>query len=49
MMNVSLECPDSGCDPWDRKAKVSIEHLEDWFEIGRYVTPYELNVDGLLM
>ena len=40
MMNVSLKCPDGGCDPWDRKAKVSIEHLEDWFEIGRYVTPY---------
>lgn len=39
-MNVSLECPDGGCDPWDRKAKISINHLEDWFEIGRYVTPY---------
>ena len=40
MMNVLLECPGGGCDPWDRKAKVSIEHLEEWFEIGRYVTPY---------
>ena len=40
VMNVSLECPNGGCDPWDRKAKISVEHFEDWFEIGRYVTPY---------
>ncbi len=39
-MNVILECPGGGCDPWDRKARISVEHLGDWFEIGRYVTPY---------
>ena len=39
-MNVLLECPNGGCDPWDRKAKISISHLGEWFEIGRYVTPY---------
>ena len=40
IMTVALECPTGGCDPWDRKAKISVEHLNDWFEIGRYVTPY---------
>ena len=39
-MNVNLECPDGGCDPWDRKAKISVMHLGEWYEIGRYVTPY---------
>ena len=40
IMHLSLECPDGGCDPWDRKAKISVKHLGEWFEIGRYVTPY---------
>ena len=39
-MKVNLECPNGGCDPWDRKAKISVYHLDQWFEIGRYVTPY---------
>ena len=39
-MHLSLECPTGGCDPWDRKAKISVQHLNEWFEIGRYVTPY---------
>ena len=39
-MNVNLECPTGGCDPWDRKAKISIKSLNEWYEIGRYVTPY---------
>ena len=39
-MSVELECPNGGCDPWDRKAKISVNHLDQWVEIGRYVTPY---------
>ena len=39
-MNVNLECPNGGCDPWDRKAQISIYNFNEWFEIGRYVTPY---------
>ena len=39
-MHLNLECPTGGCDPWDRKAKISVQHLNEWFEIGRYVTPY---------
>ena len=40
IMEVNLECPNGGCDPWDRKAKISVKHIDEWFEIGRYVTPY---------
>ena len=39
-MRVDLNCPNGGCDPWDRKAKISVYHLDQWIEIGRYVTPY---------
>ena len=39
-MNVSLDCPAGGCDPWDRKANIQIKQFDEWFEIGRYVTPY---------
>jgi len=45
IMTVALECPTGGCDPWDRKAKISVLHLNDWFEIGRYVTPYGVECD----
>ena len=40
IMSIDLECPAGGCDPWDRKAKIMAKHLGEWFEIGRYVTPY---------
>ena len=40
IMHINLDCPAGGCDPWDRKAKLSVHHLNEWFEIGRYVTPY---------
>ncbi len=40
IMRIDLECPAGGCDPWDRKAKIMAKHLGEWFEIGRYVTPY---------
>ena len=40
LMHFNLSCPNGGCDPWDRKANISVNHLNEWFEIGRYVTPY---------
>ena len=40
LMHFNLSCPNGGCDPWDRKANISVNHLNKWFEIGRYVTPY---------
>ena len=33
-MRVDLDCPNGGCDPWDRKAKISVNHLYQWIEIG---------------
>jgi hypothetical protein len=39
-LRVTLSCPSGGCDPWDRFANISIYHGGEWFEIGRYITPY---------
>lgn len=39
-MHVTLNCPTGGCDPWDRYANVQAFHNKEWFEIGRYNTPY---------
>ena len=39
-ITVLLNCPTGGCDPWDRFAEISIWHNGEWFEIGRYMTPY---------
>ncbi len=39
-LHVTLSCPTGGCDPWDRFANVSLWHESEWFEIGRYITPY---------
>ncbi len=40
MMHISVECPSSGCDPWDQPAKVIATTEEGTFEIARYITPY---------
>lgn len=39
-MRITLSCPTGGCDPWDRFANVSVFNNGEWFEIGRYITPY---------
>lgn len=39
-MHVTLNCPAGGCDPWDRFANIYAFHNNEWFEIGRYMTPY---------
>jgi hypothetical protein len=39
-MTVLLNCPVGGCDPWDRFASIKINHNGEWYEIGRYMTPY---------
>ncbi|TAH42299.1 MAG: T9SS type A sorting domain-containing protein [Bacteroidetes bacterium] len=39
-LRVTLSCPTGGCDPWDRFANVSVFHEAEWYEIGRYITPY---------
>jgi len=41
-MFVQIDCPGSGCDDWDRFANVKIKDASsgDWYELGRYITPY---------
>ncbi len=39
-MSVLLNCPVGGCDPWDRYASINVYHNGEWYEIGRYMTPY---------
>ncbi len=40
LLEIDLECPDGGCDPWDRFAKMRIIKGQDTLEIARYITPY---------
>ncbi|WP_198520115.1 peptide-N-glycosidase F-related protein [Lacinutrix sp. Bg11-31] len=41
-MYVQIDCPSSGCDDWDRFANIKVKDqiTGDWYEIGRYITPY---------
>ena len=41
-MFVKIDCPATGCDDWDRFANVKIKdpNSGDWYELGRYITPY---------
>lgn len=39
-MTVLLNCPGGGCDPWDRFASINLFHEGEWYEAGRYMTPY---------
>lgn len=41
-MFLQIDCPATGCDDWDRYANVMARDTDsgDWYEIGRYITPY---------
>ena len=43
-MFLQIDCPNgnSGCDDWDRFANIKVKDNSsgNWFEIGRYITPY---------
>ena len=41
-MQIRLDCPEGGCNPWDVFANVKIwdQKAETWYEMGRYITPY---------
>lgn len=41
-MYLQIDCPATGCDDWDRFANVKVKDAAtgEWFEIGRYITPY---------
>jgi len=40
LLHFDLECPITGCDPWDQPAKISVETAEGDVEIARFITPY---------
>jgi len=41
-MFLQIDCPSTGCDDWDRFANIKVKDQVsgNWFEIGRYITPY---------
>lgn len=41
-MYLQIDCPLTGCDDWDRYANIMVKDSGsgDWYEIGRYITPY---------
>ncbi len=40
LLNIDLNCPTGGCDPWDQPAFLYIVHEGIKYEIARYITPY---------
>ena len=40
LMNITLACPVSGCDPWDQPAKISLLKDGQTYELARFITPY---------
>ena len=48
-MYIRLGCPSGGCDPWDRYANIMVKDktTNEWFEIGRHITPYGVDNNAL--
>ena len=40
LIHFDVECPDTGCDPWDQTGKISVETPNGDVEIARFITPY---------
>lgn len=40
LMHISVECPSTGCDPWDQPGKVIVIKENEEFEIARFITPF---------
>jgi len=42
LMYVKLDCPTGGCGAWDVFANIKVKdkESENWYELGRYITPY---------
>ncbi len=41
-MYIKLRCPSGGCNAWDVYANIKVKDTDsgEWYEIGRYITPY---------
>ena len=48
-MFLQIDCPTTGCDDWDRFANIKVrdDATGNWFEIGRYITPYWVGTQQL--
>ncbi|MDA0973462.1 MAG: peptide-N-glycosidase F-related protein [Bacteroidetes bacterium] len=40
LMIISVDCPGTGCDPWDQPAKISLVKDGVTYELARFITPY---------
>lgn len=40
LLHISVECPSTGCDPWDQPASFFVITEKGEFEIARYITPF---------
>lgn len=40
LLHINLECPETGCDPWDQPAFVKVKKGGHQYEIARYITPF---------
>jgi hypothetical protein len=45
-VNIDLNCPTGGCDPWDQPAKLMINKDGENYEIARYITPFGVACGG---
>jgi hypothetical protein len=48
-MFLQIDCPNTGCDDWDRFANIKVKDQStgNWYEIGRYITPYWVGTQQL--
>jgi hypothetical protein len=48
-MYLQINCSTNGCDDWDRFANVKVKDpsTNEWYELGRYITPYWVGTEML--
>jgi hypothetical protein len=46
-MFIKNDCPNKTCDEWDRYANVYVKNKGEWYEIGRFITPYWVGTEKL--
>lgn len=39
-LRIDVQCPATGCDPWDQPANIKIVTAQGVYELGRYITPF---------
>lgn len=40
LLHISVECPNTGCDPWDQPAQLMVIQDNVEYEIARFITPF---------